>query len=117
MKKKGRKSRMNEQELNPQEAAAEETVQAPEMEAEVIDIAALQAQAAKADEYLALAQRTQADFDNFRRRNEAVRAEAHTEGQRAVVKAMLSVLDNLERALATPAAEGDALRMGLEMTH
>lgn len=117
MKKKGRKSRMNEQELNPQEAAAEETVQAPETEAEVIDIAVLQAQAAKAEEYLALAQRTQADFDNFRRRNESVRADAHTEGQRAVVKAMLPVLDNLERALAAPAAEGDALRMGLEMTH
>jgi len=27
------------------------------------------------------------------------------------------VLDNLERALAAPAAEGDALRTGVEMTH
>ena len=117
LKKKG-KSRMNEQEMNQQELEAAEAVETPaEEEAQVIDLGALQAQAAKADEYLALAQRTQADFDNFRRRNESVRADAHMEGQRSVVKAMLPVLDNLERALAVPAAEGDALRTGLEMTH
>ena len=120
--RKGRKRRMNEQEMKQQEIpaeeiAAEEIPQAAETEAEVIDIPALQAAAAKADEYLALAQRTQADFDNFRRRNESVRADAMTEGQRSVVKVMLPVLDNLERALATPAGEGDALRTGLEMTH
>ena len=118
MKKKGKKSRMKEQELNQQEIETAEAAQ-PEaaQEAEVIDLAALQAAAAKADEYLALAQRTQADFDNFRRRNESVRADAFAEGQRTVAKAMLAVLDNLERALAAPAAEGDALRTGVEMTH
>ena len=115
--RKGRKSRMNEQEMTQQETCVEETVQAEAVETEVIDVPALQAAAAKADEYLALAQRTQADFDNFRRRNESVRADAMVEGQRSVVKAMLPVLDNLERALAVPAAEGDALRTGLEMTH
>ena len=117
--RKGRKSRMNEQEMNPQETPVEEVVETVEpAEAEtVIDIAAMMAQAAKADEYLALAQRTQADFDNFRRRNESVRADAMVEGQRSVVKAMLPVLDNLERAMAAPAAENDALRTGLEMTH
>lgn len=122
LKKKGRKSRMNEMELNQQEIeaaqaaeTAEETATEPEVEA--IDVAALQAAAARADEYLAVAQRTQADFDNFRRRNESVRADAFNEGQRTVVKAMLAVLDNLERALMAPAAEEDALRKGLEMTH
>ena len=117
--RKGRKSRMNEQEMNPQELPVEEAVEteAPAEAEEVIDLAAVIAQAAKADEYLALAQRTQADFDNFRRRNESVRADAMVEGQRSVVKAMLPVLDNLERALAAPAGENDALRTGLEMTH
>ena len=117
--RKGRKSRMNEQEMNPQETPVEEVVETvePAEAEEVIDIAAMMAQAAKADEYLALAQRTQADFDNFRRRNESVRADAMAEGQRSVVKAMLPVLDNLERALAAPAGENDALRTGLEMTH
>ncbi len=118
MKKKGKKSRMNEQELNQQEVeTVEETVAEETAEAEVIDLAALTAAAAKADEYLALAQRTQADFDNFRRRNESVRADAYAEGQRTVLKTMLAVLDNLERALAAPAAEGDSLRTGVEMTH
>jgi len=118
MKKKGKKSRMNEQEMTQQEPEVVETpVEETAQEAEVIDVAALTAAAAKADEYLAMAQRTQADFDNFRRRNESVRADAFAEGQRTVVKAMLAVLDNLERALAAPAAEGDALRTGVEMTH
>ena len=117
LKKKGRKSRMNEQEMNQQEVEAAEAVETPAEEAEVVDLEALTAAAAKADEYLALAQRTQADFDNFRRRNESVRADAFAEGRRSVVTAMLAVLDNLERALAAPAAEGDALRTGLEMTH
>ena len=116
MKKRGKKSRMNEQELNQQEPETVETPAEEAAEAEVVDIAALTAAAAKADEYLAMAQRTQADFDNFRRRNESVRADAFAEGQRTVLTAMLAVLDNLERALAAPAAEGDALRTGVEMT-
>ena len=109
--------RMNEQEMTQQEPEVVETpAEEAAQEAEVIDVAALTAAAAKAEEYLALAQRTQADFDNFRRRNESVRADAFAEGQRAVAKAMLAVLDNLERALAAPAAEGDTLRTGVEMT-
>ena len=118
MKKRGKKSPMNEQEMTQQEPeVVEAPVEETPAEAEVIDLAALTAAAAKADEYLALAQRTQADFDNFRRRNESVRADAFAEGQRTVAKAMLAVLDNLERALAAPAAEGDSLRTGVEMTH
>lgn len=117
MRRTGKKRRMNEQELNQQ---APEAVEAPveetPAEAEAIDMAALTAAAAKADEYLAMAQRTQADFDNFRRRNESVRADAFAEGKRTVALAMLPVLDNLERALTAPAAEGDALRTGVEMT-
>lgn len=121
MRRTGKKRRMNEQELNQQapetvEAPVEETPAETPTEVESIDVAALTAAAAKADEYLAMAQRTQADFDNFRRRNESVRADAFAEGKRTVALAMLPVLDNLERALTAPAAEGDALRTGVEMT-
>lgn len=99
-----------------QTAAQPQTEEAPEA-APAVDPAELQAAKAKADEYLALAQRVQADFDNFRRRNEGVRAEAFAEGQRKVATAMLPVLDNLERALASAEqAEGDALKTGVEMT-
>ncbi len=102
------------QEVETDWTPEEETAEEPQ--AEVIDMAALKAAAAKADEYLAMAQRTQADFDNFRRRNESVRADAFAEGQRAVAKAMLAVLDNLERALAADTPDGDPLRTGVEMT-
>ncbi|MBQ7137956.1 MAG: nucleotide exchange factor GrpE [Clostridia bacterium] len=118
MRRTEKKRRMNEQEMTQQEPEVVETpVEETPAEPEVIDVAALTAAAAKADEYLALAQRTQADFDNFRRRNESVRADAFADGQRSVATAMLAVLDNLERALQAPAAEGDSLRTGVEMTH
>ena len=121
-KKKGMTDSMNENEMPVEETIPQDAPETPaaEPEAEVIDAAALQQQlsaaSAKADEYLALAQRVQADFDNFRRRNESVRADAHTDGQRSVVSAMLPVLDNLERALAASAETDDALRTGVEMT-
>ena len=99
------------------EVAAEETTEDVENAEIAFLTAELDRYEAKAAEYLNVAQRIQADFDNFRRRNESVRADAMAEGQRTVVKAMLPVLDNLERALAAPAAESDALRTGLEMTH
>lgn len=76
----------------------------------------LDAARALSDEYLALAQRVQADFDNFRRRNESVRADSFAEGRRDVAAAMLPVLDNLERALAAAADSADeALRSGVEL--
>ncbi len=71
---------------------------------------------AKTAEYLAMAQRVQADFENFRRRNESVRADAFADGRREVASAMLPVLDNLERA--AEAAEGssdESLKNGVEL--
>jgi molecular chaperone GrpE len=61
---------------------------------------------AERDKYLDLAQRTQADFENYRKR--AARDQA-VEGARAkagLVRELLPVLDNLERALTT-AADGN----------
>jgi len=74
----------------------------------------LDAAKALADEYLTLAQRVQADFDNFRKRNQSVRADAYAEGQRDVAGRFLVILDNLERALST--AEPGPLRDGVELT-
>ena len=73
---------------------------------------------AKRDEYLAMAQRTQADFDNFRRRNASLRIEVAAEAVRDTVKEILPSLDNLERALAAATAAGDEspLAKGVEMT-
>jgi molecular chaperone GrpE len=77
--------------------------------------AELEAAKAQAQEYLTLAQRVQADFDNFRKRNASVRADSFEEGRREVAGQMLPVLDNLERALES-AAEDSPLKSGLELT-
>ena len=71
---------------------------------------------AKAAEYLQLAQRVQADFENFRRRNESVRADAYADGRKDVAAVMLPVLDNLERAVeAAAGSQDEALKNGVEM--
>lgn len=74
----------------------------------------LDAATKQADEYLTLAQRVQADFDNFRRRNQAVRAEAFDDGAKEFIKTLLPVLDNLERALDAPSTD-EALHTGVQM--
>ena len=51
------------------------------------------------DEYLELAQRTKADFENYRRRAERESAEAERRGRSGLVRELVPVLDNLERAL------------------
>ncbi len=71
------------------------------------------------DEYLLLAQRAQADFDNYRRRNKTAIAEAFQTATMDTIEALLPVLDNLERALESAqgnSAEGtEAFIKGIEM--
>jgi molecular chaperone GrpE len=64
------------------------------------DLDELAARAAKADEYLALAQRTQADFENYRRRASREASLAQERGAVKLAKELLPAVDNLERALA-----------------
>lgn len=56
------------------------------------------------------AQRIQAEFANFRKRNASIRSESIDDGAREVIKALLPVLDNFERAFAndddSPFAKG-----------
>ena len=76
----------------------------------------LEAAKKQSDEYLNMAQRVQADFENFRRRNNAVRADAYEDGARAFIKTILPVVDNLECALAAESADA-ALHEGVSMVH
>ena len=70
----------------------------------------------KAAEYLEMAQRIQAEFENYKRRNKNAREEALAEGKTEAVGKLLSVLDNLERALeAADVGEGEGLKQGIEM--
>lgn len=70
------------------------------------------------DEYLNLAQRVQADFDNFRRRNNAVRQEAFEDGAIAFIKTLLPVIDSIDLALTSAKDSNDpALRDGVTLIH
>jgi molecular chaperone GrpE len=79
------------------ETPAAEEVDAPEPEAPAPDPLAVAI--AERDEYLDLAQRVQADFENYRKRaardQERLVAHAHER----LVKELLPILDDLERAL------------------
>jgi molecular chaperone GrpE len=61
------------------------------------------------EEYLALAQRTQADFENYRKRAARDAAAAGERAKSGLVRELLPVVDNLERALdaATAGERGD----------
>lgn len=58
------------------------------------------------DEYLALAQRTQADFENYRKRAARDLRAAEARGVARLARELLPALDNLGRALV--AADGEA---------
>jgi molecular chaperone GrpE len=94
----GEEDPANEQQGMEDKEVAEEAVEAPE-------------------DYLALAQRVQADFENYRKR--AVR-EAAAAGERAksgLIRELLPVVDNLERAL-TSAEDGEQhLAEGVRLVH
>lgn len=55
---------------------------------------------AERDEYLAVAQRLQADFENYKRRIDAQRVEQAARAAEALVEELLPVLDGCEAALA-----------------
>jgi molecular chaperone GrpE len=93
----------------------------PETPSTTDPVQALQEQLATAEKeratYLALAQRTQADFENYQQR---LKRELASERQYAVLplaRDLLPALDNLERALAAARQAGDtgALTQGVIM--
>ena len=103
------------------ETAAEEAQQAAENQGEATIEqwqAALETAVAQRDEYLDSLRRTQADFQNFKRRNQTARADGYEDGVREAIAAMLPSIDNLERALdaADKAGVNDGLTDGVRMT-
>ena len=94
------------------EAEQEVTETAEEQVQEEINVAELQAAletaAAQRDDYLDKLQRTQADFQNLKRRNATARTDGYDDGQREAIAAMLPTIDNLERALAAAEEQGES---------
>ena len=62
--------------------------------------------------------RTAAEFDNYRKRMERERRELSDHAAAAVVRDLLPILDNFERALQAPAGpEAETFRRGVELIH
>jgi molecular chaperone GrpE len=69
------------------------------------------------EDYLALAQRIQADFENYRKRAAREAAAAGERARSGLIRELLPVVDNLERALAS-AEEGEQhLAQGVRLVH
>ena len=101
------------------DATAEEDAVA--VESDLDELAAAHRQR---DEYLELAQRTKADFENYRKRAARDAAEAELRGRSALARELVPVLDNLERALLAAGvdpqgtdADGEALAQGVLLVY
>ena len=68
------------------------------------------------DEYLDLAQRAKADFENYRKRTAREAADAERRGKLALARDLVPSIDSLERALAVAEPGSDVAR-GLELVH
>jgi molecular chaperone GrpE len=88
-----------------EQQAGENAAETPAAAADELE--AILEKAAKADEYLALAQRKQAEFENYRKRASRESAAAQERGAVKLALALLPAVDNLERALEHAPEEAD----------
>lgn len=129
MSKKKKEAPANEsveQQVQPQDAASGTTETAETAAPETYVLTAEEMQTARErieklqkerDETVALLQRNQADFDNFRRRNATVRTDSLDEGRRECIRALLPVLDNFDRAMESDSADDAAWREGVKLVY
>jgi molecular chaperone GrpE len=69
------------------------------------------------DEYLEIAQRARADFENYRKRAAKEAAAAGDRAKGGLVRELLPVVDNLERALASAEESEQHLAEGVRLVH
>ncbi len=90
--------------------------EAPEQEPEPED--ELTVLTRERQEYLDLAKRTQADFENYKKRSMKDAAAAGNRARIGLIREILPVVDNLERALSVaPEGEGDAFVEGVRLVY
>jgi molecular chaperone GrpE len=95
-------------------AAAEPEAEAPPTEPED----ELTVAQRERDEYLDLARRTQADFENYKKRAAKDMTAAGARARIGVIREILPVVDNLERALSVaPQGDGDAFVEGVRLVY
>jgi molecular chaperone GrpE len=114
----GAKADAEEQRAEVEDAARQETdAERDEREAEELlerDLDELGTAKRERDEYLELAQRTRADFENYRKRVAREASEALARGKAELARDLLPAIDNLERALQSP-ADAEALAKGVAL--
>jgi molecular chaperone GrpE len=67
------------------------------------------------DEYLDLARRAKADFENYRKRAAQQTADAAKRGKAELARELLPAIDSLERALETAESDSGALAKGVSL--
>jgi molecular chaperone GrpE len=72
------------------------------------ELARLRKLAAERDQYLDIAQRTRAEFENYQKRNQKEREQERRYAYGPLVYDLLPVIDNLDRALEAAQRTGDA---------
>jgi molecular chaperone GrpE len=81
------------------------------------DLEKLRAKAEERDQFLALLQRTQAEFENYQKRNQREREQEWRYRGESIARDLLGILDNLDRAIdaAHQAKESGPLVKGVEL--
>ncbi len=69
------------------------------------------------DEYLDLSQRTRAELENYRKRAAREAAQAGERAKANLIRELLPVLDNLERAIASAGEDEQHLADGVKLVH
>jgi molecular chaperone GrpE len=81
------------------------------------DLGELMEKARERDEYLSLAQRTQADFENYRKRAAKEMSAAEARGVAKLAREILPALDNLALALVSAEEAGEEFVKGIRLVH
>jgi molecular chaperone GrpE len=105
---------MDEERIQSEEETASATV--PEQPEPSVDVAELQKQR---DDYYDRLLRKTAEFDNYRKRTDRERLQLSEAAAADLLKDLLPLVDDLERALRADAASEatDAIRKGVELIH
>ncbi len=113
---------MSRNKKKAEEKAEQIPVEAPqEKPAENEELKKVQAELEKKqqelDDTIRLLQRNQADFENFRRRNNSVRAESYESGKRDAVTELLPSLDDFDRIMANADKADEAWVEGVKLVY
>src|SRR5437867_8306147 len=83
------------------------------------DVESLRIRAQERDQFLELLKRTQADFENYQKRNQREREQERRYAHASFAAGLLPVLDNLERAMSAAKQTGETgpLVQGISMMH